>query len=161
MPSELYPTADGWLFIMCNKEKFWPALCAKLGREDLATDPRLATFAGRLEHRALVNDELDHSFRTRITAAWLEQLGGAVPAAPVHDVAQALDSPFVAATGRLADYARPDGTTWSGLAAPIRVEGETPPQRAAPTMGADTDDLLREVGYGKAEIADLRARRVI
>ncbi|MEN8196630.1 MAG: CoA transferase, partial [Pseudomonadota bacterium] len=31
-PCQLYPTADGWIFIMCNKEKFWPALCRALGR---------------------------------------------------------------------------------------------------------------------------------
>ena len=31
-PSQLYRTADGWIFIMCNKQKFWPVLCEKLGR---------------------------------------------------------------------------------------------------------------------------------
>ena len=31
-PSQLYRTEDGWIFIMCNKHKFWPVLCAKLGR---------------------------------------------------------------------------------------------------------------------------------
>ena len=28
-PSQLYRTADGWIFIMCNKQKFWPVLCEK------------------------------------------------------------------------------------------------------------------------------------
>ena len=26
VPSQLYRTQDGWIFIMCNKEKFWPLL---------------------------------------------------------------------------------------------------------------------------------------
>jgi len=33
--------------------------------------------------------------------------------------------------------------------------------RAAPACGADTDDILRDLGYGAEEIAALRARQVI
>ena len=38
---------DGWIYIMANKEKFWPRLCQVLGRPDLADDPRFRTFADR------------------------------------------------------------------------------------------------------------------
>ena len=33
-PCQLYRTADGWIYVMCNKEKFWPALCGKLDRPE-------------------------------------------------------------------------------------------------------------------------------
>ena len=46
------PHADGWIFIMCNKEKFWPVLCEKLGRPEWSDDPRFASFKARLENRA-------------------------------------------------------------------------------------------------------------
>ena len=46
-PSQLYRTADGWIFIMCNKQKFWPVLCGKLDRPKWANDPRFATFKAR------------------------------------------------------------------------------------------------------------------
>ena len=36
-PSQLYRTADGWIFIMCNKEKFWPVLCEAIERPDWPT----------------------------------------------------------------------------------------------------------------------------
>ena len=45
-PCQLYRTADGWIYIMCNKEKFWPALCDKLDRPEWAADPRFVTFQG-------------------------------------------------------------------------------------------------------------------
>ncbi len=48
MPSQLYRTQDGWLFIMCNKEKFWPLLARELGHPEWIDDPELATFAARL-----------------------------------------------------------------------------------------------------------------
>ena len=45
-PSQLYRTADGWIFIMCNKQKFWPVLCEKIGRPEWSDDPRFATLQG-------------------------------------------------------------------------------------------------------------------
>ena len=55
VPSQLYPTADGWIFIMCNKEVFWPVLAEKLGRPEWGTDPRFARFPDRLANKAALN----------------------------------------------------------------------------------------------------------
>ncbi|MGQ0543998.1 MAG: CaiB/BaiF CoA transferase family protein, partial [Betaproteobacteria bacterium] len=44
VPSQLFRTRDGWLFVMCNKEKFWALLAAALGHPEWATDPRFSTF---------------------------------------------------------------------------------------------------------------------
>ena len=70
-PSQLYRTADGWIFIMCNKEKFWPVLCEKLGRPEWSDDPRFATFKARLENRAELTRLLDAALSMRGTEAWL------------------------------------------------------------------------------------------
>ena len=58
-PSQLYRTADGWIFIMCNKQKFWPVLCEKVGRPEWSDDPRFASFKARLENRAELTRLLD------------------------------------------------------------------------------------------------------
>ena len=42
-PSQLYRTKDGWMFIMCKKEKFWPLLCEAIGRPEWMVDPDFAT----------------------------------------------------------------------------------------------------------------------
>src|SRR5205085_6537703 len=65
VPSQLFPTADGYIVVMCNKEKFFPALCEKLGRPELAADPRFRSFADRLEHRDELIPLLKDAFRTR------------------------------------------------------------------------------------------------
>jgi crotonobetainyl-CoA:carnitine CoA-transferase CaiB-like acyl-CoA transferase len=54
-PSQLYRTSDGFIFIMCNKEKFWPILCERLGRPEWAEDPRFRSFKDRLANRDIVN----------------------------------------------------------------------------------------------------------
>ncbi|HET9663285.1 MAG TPA: CoA transferase [Burkholderiales bacterium] len=162
-PCQLYRTADGWIYIMCNKEKFWPALCQALGRPDLAADPRFRTFADRLANRPLVNERVETELVKRTTGEWLALFGGAVPAAPVLDLAQALENPFVTETNRLATVPHPaaPGGSYRMVAPPLRFDGHGPPQRPAPDLGADTESVLRELGYGAERIARLRAAGAI
>ncbi len=161
VPSQLYRTGDGWIFVMCNKEKFWGLLAAELGHPEWGTDPRYATFAARLERRDELTVMLDDAFSHATTKAWLEKLTGKVPVAPVNDIAQALDNPFVAERGGIADYAYPDGRTARLIVNPIRCPDAELPRRAAPALGEDTDALLGEIGYSAERIAGLRARRAI
>jgi succinate---hydroxymethylglutarate CoA-transferase len=160
-PSQLYRTRDGWIFIMCNKEKFWGLLAEALGKPEWANDPAFATFKARLANRERVTQMLDAALMTRTTAEWIEQLAGKVPASPVYDVAQALQSDFVAERDGVVDYRYPDGRSARMIAGPIRVPGAGLPARAAPAMGADTDAELRGAGYSDAQIAALRASGVI
>lgn len=161
-PSQLYRTQDGWIFLMCNKEKFWPALAEKIGRPDWATDPRYASFKARLANREVLTQELDAILSVRTTAGWLEIFAGAVPAAPVYDVAQALDSRFVRETGRVAPFERSEGGhSVEMLAGPVRVNGQITPTRAAPALGADNAEIFARAGVSAGELARLRERGVI
>jgi len=161
-PSQLYRTKDGWMFLMCNKDKFWPVLAERIGRQAWATDPRYATFKARLANRAALTRDLDEALGTSTTAEWMEALGGLVPASPVYDVGQALDNPFVRDGGRVASFTRPDGgTPVQGLTGPVRINGQQPPTVAAPALGADTDTVLAGLGLSAANMATLRADRVI
>ncbi len=157
-PSQLYRTRDGWIFIMCNKEKFWPILAEKIGRPELSTDQRFATFGDRLRNRDELTQLLDQAFSGRDTAAWIDILGGSVPAAPVNDVAQALDSDFVRTSDRLAAFTRHEaGGPLDMLTSPILVNGARLPTMAAPGMGADTRDVLGALGLTPTDIDGLRA----
>jgi crotonobetainyl-CoA:carnitine CoA-transferase CaiB-like acyl-CoA transferase len=162
-PCQLYRTADGWIYIMCNKEKFWPALCRALGRLEWVDDARFRTFADRLTNRALVNERVEAELMKRKTGEWLAIFGGAVPAAPVLDVAQALDNPFVTAHERIFSVPHPpaSGGSYRMLAPPVRAGGERAPAQPAPELGADTESLLQELGYDASRISRLRAARAI
>ena len=160
-PCQLYRTRDGWIYLMCNKEKFWPALCAKLGRPEWAEDARFRLFPGRLQHRDLLTEMLDGELGQRTTAEWLADFAGVVPAAPILDLAQALDNPFVRENGRLQTLPHPGKGSYRMVAPPVRCEGEAAPARPAPGLGQHTDALLRELGYDAARIARLRDARII
>ena len=161
VPCQLYRTGDGWIFIMCNKEKFWTALCDALGHAEWKDDPRFRTFTERLEHRDEITRILDQALSERSTEQWLEILSGTVPVAPVNDIAQALDNPFVAEEGRLQSLTHPTDGTYRMVANPVRSsEGETPSQ-PAPGLGQHTNDLLDELGYSKERIDGLRDKSII
>jgi crotonobetainyl-CoA:carnitine CoA-transferase CaiB-like acyl-CoA transferase len=162
-PCQLYRTADGWIYIMCNKEKFWPALARALGKPEWAEDPRFRTFADRLAHRPLVNESVENELVKRTTAEWLAIFGGTVPAAPVLDVAQALENPFVTEHGRLVDVPHsgaPHGA-YRALAPPVRCEGAAAAPQPAPALGAHTETILKQLGYDAHRIARLKAGGVI
>lgn len=154
-PCQLYRTADGWLFIMANKEKFWPILCNKIDRPDLATDPRFANFADRLKNRDALTHLLDEALSAQTTDAWIDNLSGAVPCAPVNTVTAALKSPFMAESG-MEQSLGPDA--WHKhrvMGNPIK-SAELSVNDPPPTLGQDTDALLEECGFTDDEIAQLR-----
>jgi crotonobetainyl-CoA:carnitine CoA-transferase CaiB-like acyl-CoA transferase len=161
VPSQLYRTQDGWIFVMCNKEKFWGLLAGALGHPEWTSDPRYASFAARLERRDEITLMLDEVFSRDTTAKWLSKLTGTVPVAPVNDIAQALDNPFVAERGGIVDFEYPDGRTARLVAGPIRCSDAQAPRRAAPSLGADTDELLGGLGYSAERIAALRSRGAV
>ncbi len=161
-PSQLCRTRDGWLFVMCNKEKFWPVLAEALGKPEWISDPDYATFAARLKNRDRLTSELDAILMTATTEEWMAQLRGKVPIAPVYDVRQALENPFVAEQQLVLDFAHPEHGNIRGVASPVRVAGgAAQPRRAAPRLGEDTDTLLEELGYGPGAIDALREQAAV
>ncbi len=141
-PSQLYRTGDGWLFIMCNKEKFWPLLARAVDRPEWAEDPRYRTFADRLANRDELTQDMDAALSTATTQEWIERLGGIVPVAPVYDVAEALDSPFARERGMVVDVEHPRAGEVGTIACPIRVPGEDLPRGVAPGLGQHNQEYL-------------------
>lgn len=161
VPSQLYQTQDGWIFIMCNKEKFWPILADKMGHPEWSARPEFKTFKDRLANKSQFNETLEAEFIKDTTKNWMKKFEGIVPAAPVYDVAQALDNPFVHSRQGVINALSPDGLSVAGVAAPIRCPGESVPANAAPGLGEHTHVLLKQAGLTDQQIAFLREHAVI
>ena len=159
-PCQIYKTADGWIYLMCNKEKFWPVLAAALGHPEWADDPRFKTFKERFEARPLIQDMLDETLSAKTTAEWLIDFAGTVPASPILDVGEAMENPFVKDEGRLQDIELEGHGTYRYLRPP--VQAATPaPANPAPKLGEHTDDVLAGLGYDEVKLAALRKAKVI
>ncbi len=160
-PVQLFKTRDGWIFIMCMTEKFWHELLKVIEAPHIAQDPRFATVSLRREHRDELTPLLDTEFERDTTAAWLAKLQGVLPAAPVYDMAQALENPFPLANGMIRNTPHPKRADFRSFANPIKLDGERLPARSGPALGADTDTVLQELGYSNDDIAGFKSRGIL
>ena len=160
VPSQLYRTQDGWIFIMAQTEKFWFALCDIVDQPEWKEDPRFQGYDGRHENRDELTLMLDRVLIKNSTAHWLGAFAGQVPAGPVNDLATALDNPYFRDRGGVQSVNHPDRPDLKLLNNPIRL-GELIPDRPGPKLGADTKDILEELGYSSADIVELRKSNAI
>lgn len=155
VPCQLYRTADGWAMVMCMLDKFWQDFVVGIRRPELATDPRFVDFAARRANREALTPLVDEALMAQPTAHWTSLFAGRLPIAPVFDLRQALENPYVERVGMVQVIDHPAGPQRL-LRNPIKVDGKRLDGRACPPVGRDGEALLGEVGYSAAEIAALR-----
>lgn len=163
VPWQAFETADGRYVVVATREEvFWQAYCRALEMEHLADDPRFRTNLDRLEHRDELIPLLEERMRKLPAAEWLERLGReGVPAAPVNNVAEAIESGITPNDGVIEVEYGPLGRM-KAMQTPI-YDGSAPPERrlGPPELGRHTEEVLREVaGRSDEEIESLRREGV-
>jgi formyl-CoA transferase len=136
---------------------------ALIGRPDLANDASLADNAGRVARVAELDNAIAQWTAQRSVQAVLSALEAAsVPAGRIYTVADIAADPHYLARGMLDQVQLDDGST-------LTVPGIVPKlsatpgqrQRNAPTLGQDSDQVLRDLGLSDAQISDLRSRGIV
>jgi crotonobetainyl-CoA:carnitine CoA-transferase CaiB-like acyl-CoA transferase len=155
VPFQFFATADGHIAIATPKEKFFRTLVEGMGLAGLAEDPRFDHFEARGQNRDALLDTLGARFAERTTAEWLATLRGRIPIAPVRSMQEALDLDELAARGMLAEYAHPSFGTVRSVGLPLTMGGHEPHYVAGPSLGADRDAILRELGYDESAVTAL------
>ena len=143
-PVQTFPTADGWIFIMCMTDKFWDALLTTLNLPDMKADARFASQAARQENREVLTEKLDREFRKHPTTHWMTVLAGVLPVAPVYDMEQALENPFLRATDMIRNVPHPARPDMRVLSNPIKINGKRLDQKVCSPVGADNAKYLAE-----------------
>jgi crotonobetainyl-CoA:carnitine CoA-transferase CaiB-like acyl-CoA transferase len=158
VPAQNFRTADGWIVVFCNKEKFWQALLDALQLAELGRDARFATFRDRLAHKETLLPVLAARFAERTTGQWLARLRGRVPCAPVNTVAEALADEQVLAREMILEVEHPALGRLREVASPVQTAGVVASPAPAPHLGQHADEILGGLlGYDAGRIARLRA----
>jgi crotonobetainyl-CoA:carnitine CoA-transferase CaiB-like acyl-CoA transferase len=162
-PYQALRASDGWFTVGANNDKLYEALCAAVGRADLAADPRFADGPGRMRHRQALVVELERTTAKEPRAHWLARLDAAgVPSGPINTYAEALADPHALARDMIVDLVHPGAGPIKALGVPVKLSA-TPGavDRPAPLLGQDNADVLTELGYSEAEQRTLKDHRAI
>ncbi len=145
-PYAVFPCSDGWFILAVGNDGQFQRFCAAMGLTTLAADPRFASNAGRLEHRAPLFEAIRAATAQLPRDALLATLEAAgVPVGPINTVEQAFADPQVIHRAMRIAVER-DDTTLPGLRTPIRFSDATLALgKAAPLLGSSEFD---EVTWG-------------
>ncbi|MEJ7688541.1 MAG: CaiB/BaiF CoA-transferase family protein [Variovorax sp.] len=160
---DVFTVKDGeQIFLAAVRDKQWTIFCTAFGLGKMLADPRLATTHDRVRAREWMMPIL-RSHLASHSAAELSAVFEAneLPFAPITKPEELFDDPHLNRTGGLATVRMNDGSESKVPLMPFTLGGERPGIRLQPPLlGEHTIALLKEVGYGDAEIATLKARAV-
>jgi crotonobetainyl-CoA:carnitine CoA-transferase CaiB-like acyl-CoA transferase len=154
----IYETADGYITAAVVTDRQWRGLTQALDKPEWLEDERFKTSSLRAQNIDARLQMTQDVLIGRGSAEWLDRLKQAdVPCGPVLTRNEMIRHPHIAALELLEEYDHPgagrlrqarNAARFSGTPAAIR--------RPAPSLGEHTEEVLAEIGYSSAEIADLR-----
>ena len=159
-PVQLFKTRDGWIFVMCMTDKFWQLLVERTQHPELADDPRFNSMAARAENRDALTAALDDIFETEETDHWFALLQTHIPVAPVYDLPNALNNPFVESIGMMQTMPHREFGEYRGLSNPIKIDNQRLDTQCGAGLGADNATILGDE-LGVENLQDLAERGVI
>jgi CoA:oxalate CoA-transferase len=163
-PYNVYPAADGYVAIICNTNANWQALAKALGRDDLGSDPRFATMAGRIAHMDDIDAEIAGETRRRGRGELFGLLNaaGAICGA-VRTLREVIDDPLLHQSGLLRRIDHPEYDELVVFRSALRFSGEAEcAYEPSHALGADNAAILGgELGVSDHELAELRQAGVI
>ena len=163
VPYQPFRTTDGSVILACGNDNLFRKFCEVAGCAQFAEDARFASNGKRVENRTELTRLLQEIFSRRSTKDWVEQLEAAgVPNGPINNVAQVFEEPQVKARNIKIELDHPVAGKMPLVASPMRFSG-TPIEHkiAPPLLGQHTDEVLRLLGKGDADIAKLRADGIV
>ncbi|MBB2495129.1 CaiB/BaiF CoA transferase family protein [Aquipseudomonas ullengensis] len=157
---DYYRTRDGrWLSVGSLEPQFMQQFCAVIGRPELAA----RGLSPKPEEQAALKREIEIEIEKHDLTEW-QQRFAAVDACiePVLSLAEAVQHPQLKARGVVTDVPREGRPAQAQIACPIRFsDGVEPPRHVGSAVGAHSVEVLGELGFSEAQIAELKASKAL
>ncbi|NDP41258.1 MAG: formyl-CoA transferase [Aromatoleum sp.] len=140
----------------------WKDICTVIGREEWLTDPRYATPKARLPHLMEIFGEIEAWTKTKNKFDAMDILNEHdIPCGPILSMKEIAEEPSLRKTGTIVEVDHPTRGKYLSVGNPIKMSDSATEVTRSPLLGEHTDEVLAELGYGKDEVAALRAEKVI
>jgi formyl-CoA transferase len=162
-PSGVFLTKDGYINIAANQQKQWEDLADILGLPELKTDPRFQERDTRKANRKLLTPILEEKLTQNTTAHWVDILNEkGIPSGDIVSLDKALNSEQIKHRKTIVEIREPKigNLKLFNLSAKFsKTPGsiDTPP----PRLSANTEEILKELGYSREDLATLKEKMVI
>ncbi|HSH07390.1 MAG TPA: CaiB/BaiF CoA-transferase family protein [Burkholderiales bacterium] len=163
MPTSAYRTKDGHMNIAASGDGMWRRLCEALARPDMLQRPDFTGQENRAQNRKALNAEIERATAGKTTAEWVEILNAAgVPCGPIYEMDKVFSDPQVQHLEAAATVHHPRLGDFRIVNQAVKLT-RTPASMACatPELGEHTAEVLKEIGYSDADLAQLKKDKVI
>jgi crotonobetainyl-CoA:carnitine CoA-transferase CaiB-like acyl-CoA transferase len=150
-------TLDGSACILPYSRRNIDDFFAEVGHPEVLQDPRFADAASLAANFDAFYDLIEKFAAERTTAEWEATCARlSIPFAPVLDLDDVTEDPYVTEVGLLETAEHPTEGTYRVIGSPVQFSA-TPAsvRRHAPRLGQDNDEVLGELGYSADELREL------
>jgi formyl-CoA transferase len=140
----------------------WKAICQVIGQDSWLTDPNFATPDARLPRLTEVFAAVEAWTVTKTKFEAMALLNEHdIPCGPILSMEELANEPSLRKTGTIVEVDHPRRGKYLTVGNPIKLSDSPTEVKRSPLLGEHTDEVLAELGYGAADVAALRAKKVI
>jgi formyl-CoA transferase len=140
----------------------WPAICKIIDEEDWITNPHYATPSARLPHLKMIFARIEEWTKTKTKFEAMDILNKFdIPCGPILSMKEIAEDQSLRDTGTVVEVDHPTRGKYLTVGNPIKLSDSPTEVTRSPLLGEHTEEVLGQMGYDKAQIAELRAAKVI
>ena len=163
-PRGIYKTKDNkFVSLSASMQSMWEKLAITIGAQELINDPKFLTNSDRLSNQDDLDDVISNFIKKFDRDPLLKLFSEkGITVGPVLDISEIIEHPYVLDRKILIEhYNNNYGNILMHQAFPRLSKTPGKVKSSAPSIGENTNDILKEIGLTKSQIEKLRINKII